>query len=337
MVDSSIPFDTESRRPRPVEDAAERDARLTRAFRDFPTRPAARSSTAPVIASRKLNMVLGWFSVGVGLAQLLAPREVNRMSGAMQRPILTRLSGVRQIASGAGLLSERLPATSIWSRVAGDATDLALLGAAMRSRQSRSGRVLLTATMLAGLTALDIYAAQLHRRTLAKRTREPSRVDLRIDIASTPDKLYAFWRDIEKLPLFMSNLQSVTVLDQRTSHWVANAPAGLLIDWDAEVVDDQPGKLIAWRTLPGSAVSNHGAISFEALPDNRGTCVHLSLEYLPSTEAIGAALARWLGGNPQVQIAQDLRRFKQMVEEAAPPEQTKSPMRNFLASLTGQR
>lgn len=334
MVDSPIPFDTEPRRSRPAEDAAEREARLTRAFRDMPVEKAE-PNPALAFDSRKLNMVLGWLSVGAGLAQLLAPREVNRMTGATHRPLVTRLSGLRQIATGAGLLSERAPATSIWSRVAGDTVDLALLGASMRSPQARPGRVVLTATLLAGITALDIYAAQLHRRGLAKHAREPRRVDLSIDIASTPDKLYSFWRDVENLPRFMTQLRAVTRTGQRTSHWLANAPVGLLIDWDIEVVDDQPGKLIAWRTLPGSAISNYGVIRFDALPENRGTCVHLNFEYFPSSQAISTALVRWLGANPQGQIAQDLRRFKQLVEETASPGQTKSPMRNFLATLKG--
>lgn len=333
----SIPFDSEPRRRPRQEDAVEREERLTRTFRDFPVRPAPESARLK-LDSRQLTMALGWFSVAVGLAEVLAPRKVGRMAGLGHRPMVTRLCGLRQIANGVGLLSERAPTTFLWSRVAGDTLDLALLGTAIRSPNVRRSRIVLAATFLASVTALDIFAGQQSRRAARARAREPRQVDVSININITAEKLYAFWRNLKNLPRFLQHLHSVQAVDDRVTHWIANAPAGMLIEWDAEVVDDQPGKLIAWRTLPGSAVTHHGVVTFVPLAGNKGTTLRLAFEYFAPSEVIGAALVRLLGGNPEVQIARDLRRLKQLVEEAVDAtahDERSNPASKFMAALKG--
>ena len=133
-------------------------------------------------------------------------------------------------------------------------------------------------------------------------------------IGRDPATLYAAWRDFESLPRFMRHLESVTVTDDRRSHWVARAPAGRTIEWDAEIIDDEPGRRIAWHSVEGSEVAHAGSVRFEPAPAGRGTEVHVSLEYAPPGGELGARLARFLREEPEHQIKEDLRRFKQWME-----------------------
>lgn len=81
----------------------------------------------------------------------------------------------------------------------------------------------------------------------------------------TPAELYRFWRNFENLPRFMSHLESVTSSGNR-SHWVAKAPAGTSVEWDAELYNEKEGELIAWRSLEGSDVDNAGSVHFTPAP-----------------------------------------------------------------------
>ncbi|MGH8178817.1 MAG: SRPBCC family protein [Steroidobacter sp.] len=261
---------------------------------------------------RQLAQALGWFSIGLGLAEVLAPRALGRAIGVGEHPAILRMLGVREIISGIGLLSERAPGSWAWSRVAGDAMDLALLGAAMRSPDAQPQRIAIAATTVLGAAALDVYASQ--RLMHAELDAPEIRVREVVAINSTPQVLYAFWSNVENLPLFMSHLQSVSKTGERTSHWVAKAPAGATIEWDSEIVDDEPNARIGWRTLPDSEITHEGIVRFEAATDDRGTIAHVELLYWPPAGKIGAALTHLLGEEPRKQINDDLRRLKQLLE-----------------------
>jgi uncharacterized membrane protein len=128
------------------------------------------------------------------------------------------------------------------------------------------------------------------------------------------EQLYAFWRDFENLSTFMHNVKSVTVIDQRCSHWVIDAPAGQTVEWDAEITRDEPGSLIAWRSLGGASVRNEGVVEFLDSPDGRGTVVRVTLTYDPPGGTVGKLIAKIFQKEPKVQARQDLRRFKQLME-----------------------
>jgi uncharacterized membrane protein len=127
-------------------------------------------------------------------------------------------------------------------------------------------------------------------------------------------ELYRFWRDFENLPRFMHHLEAVHTTGEGRSHWVAKGPAGTKVEWDAEVYNEKEGELIAWRTLEGSQVASAGSVRFEAAGGGRGTTVRVVLKYDPPGGALGAAVARLFGENPEQQISEDLRRFKQLME-----------------------
>jgi len=126
--------------------------------------------------------------------------------------------------------------------------------------------------------------------------------------------VYAFWRNLENLPRFMYHLETVAVTSERNSHWRAKAPAGRAIEWDAEIVEERPFERIAWRSVPGSEVQNEGSVSFREAPGDRGTEVRVVLRYDPPAGGLGASVAKLFGEEPEQQIRDDLRRFKQVME-----------------------
>src|SRR5205085_1734457 len=138
-------------------------------------------------------------------------------------------------------------------------------------------------------------------------------------VLRSAEELYRAWRRFENLPHFMENLESVRTLDERRSRWTARGPFGKRFTWDAEIITDRPGEVIAWRSLPGSAVDTAGSVHFEAAPGDRGTVVRVRLKYDPPTGRAGAALARLFQAAPEQQIREDLRRFKQLMEAGEIP------------------
>jgi len=138
-------------------------------------------------------------------------------------------------------------------------------------------------------------------------------------INASPEELYVFWRNFELLPRFMNHVLEVRQLDARRSHWVARAPAGRKAEWDAEIINEIPGELIGWRTLPGSDVVSAGSVHFTCAPGGRGTEVRVRLQYDPPAGKVGATVAWLLGHDPAHSIHEDLRRFKQLMEAGEIP------------------
>jgi len=139
-------------------------------------------------------------------------------------------------------------------------------------------------------------------------------VEKAMTVNAAPQTLYAFWRDFENLPRFMRNLDSVRVIDSKRSHWVADGPMGIKAEWEAEIINEIPGKLIGWRSVEGSRVDNAGSVHFKPAPGGRGTEVKVVLRYDPPGGVFGAAVAKIFGDDPDHQVQEDLRRFKQLME-----------------------
>lgn len=135
-----------------------------------------------------------------------------------------------------------------------------------------------------------------------------------ITVNRSAEDLYQFWRDFEQLPRFMSHLESVAVTGEGRSHWVATAPAGATVEWDAELVEDRPNELIAWRSLEGADVANSGLVRFIPTPGNKGTEVHIEMQYDPPGGKLGATAAKLFGEESNQQTMDDLRAFKQVME-----------------------
>jgi uncharacterized membrane protein len=135
-----------------------------------------------------------------------------------------------------------------------------------------------------------------------------------VTIARTPQELYRFWRNLENLPRFMGHLTSVERVTDTISRWRAQGPAGTIVEWNAEVINDVPNKILAWISLKGSDVVSAGSVNFEPAAGGRSTHVRVHLQYSPPAGKLGAAVARLMGADPATEIREDLNRFKQMIE-----------------------
>lgn len=144
--------------------------------------------------------------------------------------------------------------------------------------------------------------------------RKAVKVERAVTIARPRSELYAFWRDFTNLPQFMEHLESVRVDSPTRSHWKAKAPARSSVEWEAEIVNDVPDEIIAWKSVGDPEVANAGAVNFSDAPGNRGTIVKVTLDYEPPGGKLGAMVARLFGEDPDRQVREDLRKFKQLME-----------------------
>jgi uncharacterized membrane protein len=135
----------------------------------------------------------------------------------------------------------------------------------------------------------------------------------------SPEEAYNFWRRFEDLPVFMRHLDSVTKINDNQYRWRALGPLGVRVQWDAEIVSDEPNQLIAWRSLPGSELNIEGSVRFQTTVGNRGTLVEAETRYVPPAGALGRAVSKAMGKDPKFLMQQDLRRFKALVETGEIP------------------
>ena len=276
----------------------------------LPTRtPPSTPSTA---RSDSLGRALGWASAGLGLPLVLRPGDATAAVGIGSSPrhrTLATLVGVREFMA-AGALLARPSSIWLWSRVAGDAMDLTLLGRALRHHDGRGRRrTAATTAAVAAIAAVDLYAA-------ATRTRQEAAMELTgtTTIRTPPEELYDFWRRLEHLPIFMAHVDAVTATGERTSHWTVSAPFGRTVEWDAEITDETPGRSIAWKSVGGADVDNEGEVRFVPAPRDQGTEIHVRIRYTVPGGKVGQTVARYFGEDPHQQLDDDLRRLKQYLE-----------------------
>lgn len=266
---------------------------------------------------------LGFFSIGLGLAEFLAPQAMSRLVGIKhpdeRNRATMRAMGLREIGHGIAILSHQRPEKAVWARVAGDALDLALLGRVMADPENDRGRTAFATLNVLAVAALDVMTARqlsMQPRTMMRDRMDEGLVHLHrsITIRRPVAEVYAFWRDFTNLPRFMRHVESVTVLDERRSRWVALAPAGRRVEWEAELVEERENEYLSWRTLPGADVHNAGTVRFQPAPGDRGTEVRVTLEYDPPFGKLGTKAAMLWREEPGQQVQDDLRHFKQVME-----------------------
>jgi uncharacterized membrane protein len=181
--------------------------------------------------------------------------------------------------------------------------------------QKRSLRGILTAIAGGGLA----YHGATAQKSITDQVGEAVginqalKVEKTVTIRKSAEELYNYWHNFENLPTFMKHVKSVTVMGNR-SHWVANAPLGQSVEWDAEVIKDEPNRLIAWASVEGADVDNSGFVRFQPAPGDRGTEVKVVMEYNIPGGKLTAAVAKLFGEEPEQQIGDELRRFKMLME-----------------------
>jgi uncharacterized membrane protein len=271
-------------------------------------------------SSEGLALGLAWFSIALGVAELVAPRSVARLIGVpddgRQEGIL-RAFGARELANGVAILTQPDSSAWMWARVGGDAIDLAYLGAAAGSEGAEHQRLNAAAAAVLGVTVLDVLSATCQGRTLDRdrgRSRRRVSVTHAVTVNRPIEEVYRFWRRLDEFPRFMGHLESVETFGERRSRWRAKGPAGSTFEWEAEITEDVENERIAWRSVPGSEVETSGSVRFERAPGVRGTEVRLNLQYRPPAGRLGRTIAWLFGEEPEQQVRDDLRRFKQIVE-----------------------
>jgi uncharacterized membrane protein len=166
--------------------------------------------------------------------------------------------------------------------------------------------------------ALGISTAG-QKNSTSVRHNQGIKVERAVTINKSPGELYRFWRNFENLPRFMEHLKSVTIIDNTHSHWIANAPGGTSVEWDAVIINERENELIAWRSVEGADIGNAGSVHFTPAPGGRGTQVRVVLEYDPPVGRAGAIIARLFGEEPDQQVREDLRHFKEIMEAGEIP------------------
>jgi uncharacterized membrane protein len=271
------------------------------------------------------GQALGWLSVGLGVAALLAPRKISRLSGIRNHAGLMQLIGVRELVSGAGLLTQPDKTPWLWARVVGDALDLAVLATSHSQSNRGRTRALGTATVLAAITAADV-AASLKQSNVRWRSGAPDvYLERSIIVNKTPQECYVYWRDLRNVSKFTRRLENVTPLQAGRSRLTLKGPGGVKFEWTVELIEDTPGQRLRWRSEEGATLKHAGSANFRAAPGNRGTMVTLAIHYCAPGGSVGSALARFLGPDPFGEIGEDLRRFKQLIETGEIPTTVGQP------------
>lgn len=281
-------------------------------------------STFPNVSDRVAGNIatgLGWFSIGLGAAEMLAPDKVAELIGLPSRKKAETLLGVygwREIVAGIGILTQSRPAGWLWARVAGDAADLASLGSCFAANDANRTKVTASTAAVLGVTALDVICArQLSRNGGHNRvsTGKAGHITQSVIVNRSAEDLYRFWRDFANLPKIMRRLEGVQLTGEKTSHWKARTPGGKTVEWDAEMIEDQPNRRIAWRTIKDSTgVEHSGSVSFSPATGNRGTVVRVDVEYAPPGGQLAAKAAKLLRFAPGHYIGDELRAFKSLME-----------------------
>lgn len=178
-----------------------------------------------------------------------------------------------------------------------------------------------TALIYRGLTghcecykALGISTANDEGRVTSVPAQYGFKYEKSLVINRSANDLFDFWRDLKNLPRIMPHLTSVNEIGGDLSHWVATGPLGMEVEWDAEIYIEDPGRMIAWRSLPGGDVDTAGSVHFVEHGAGRGTEVRVLLKYNPPLGKVGANLAWLLEGGVEREIDDDLRRFRHMME-----------------------
>jgi uncharacterized membrane protein len=241
-----------------------------------------------------------------------SPSKVNvhdgeRLASALGGGLLTVL-GIKQRSLG-GLALAALGGGLIWRGLSGHCNIYKALGINTSRHKNQ-------------------HAGVLHGQGI--------KVEKSVTINKAPEELYRFWRNFENLPRFMDHLEAVRVLDDKRSQWRVKAPLGTTVEWEAEIINEKENELIAWRSVEGVSVPNAGSVRFEKKPGTSETLVKVAISYEPIGGTIGATIAKLFGEEPEQQIEDNLRRFKQVMEAGETASTSGQPSGRSVASGSGR-
>lgn len=275
---------------------------------------------------------LGWFSIALGITELIAPHAITRTLGLRGREDLVRTYGLREIGTGIGILASEDPTPWIWGRVGGDALDLATVAGGLES--SKRGNALLALLALGGVTAMDVACGRQLGRDRgtggnghgAGAPADAPETERSVTIGKSAQELYERWRDPKTLSRVMAPFATVRASETGGTHWQVEGLLGHTLDWTMETVDDRPGEAIGWRSLPGAQVPSEGSVRFRPATGGRGTVATLRIRFDPPGGVLGDAVAKLRGGLIPATIADmALHRFQSLVETGEIPTTERQP------------
>ncbi|MEW6635641.1 MAG: SRPBCC family protein [Actinomycetota bacterium] len=170
----------------------------------------------------------------------------------------------------------------------------------------------------------------------------PQRVEGSIEVEAPVQRVYEYWRNLENLPRFMSNIEEVRSTGPDTTHWVVKGPLGARLEFDARTTQDKPNEAIGWNTVDGQ-VETSGQVRFREVGSGR-TLIEVQMNYWDAPGGKAGEVASRVVANPKVMLEQDLRNFKDIIEGKATPEEiqrrpsaatAQSSLVAFLTSGTG--
>lgn len=141
-------------------------------------------------------------------------------------------------------------------------------------------------------------------------------VEKTIHVEASVEEVFAYWRNLENLPQWMSHVREVRYQGADRYHWVVDGPAGIPVEWDSELLNVIENREMTWRSVEGSQVHNTGRVRFER--DGTGTRVHVQLRYMPPGGALGHVVAKAFGVDPKTEMTDDLNRMKSAIERGRP-------------------
>jgi uncharacterized membrane protein len=209
-----------------------------------------------------------------------------------------------------------------WERVASIAAGLALVAVAAGSRRgrgaTRAAGLGLVARGVTGLCPVNAALGRTRDRDTKRALSGPRGIRLQggVTIHRPAEEVFDFWRDLRNLPLFVSHLEFISLIDEQRSHWVMSGPAGLIVEWDAEIINERRPEVIAWRSVGAADVVSAGSVRFRRMPGH-STEVRVLMQYEPPAGRLGAAFASLAGAAPESMMREDLRRLKEWLESGA--------------------
>ena len=138
-------------------------------------------------------------------------------------------------------------------------------------------------------------------------------------------EVFGFFSRYDSFPKFMRNVREVRDHGTGYSHWTVAGPAGVTVEWDAELTEFEPHRRIAWQSVPGSTVDNAGVIQFQDVGGG-ATRVDIRLSYNPPGGALGHVIAKLFGSDPKSEMDEDLLRLKTMLETGNLPRDAAQPV-----------
>lgn len=254
----------------------------------------------------------------------LSDRQISRSALAADPAAVSGLAAKRTNVAGwerlaSGLAGGGLIATALLGRT-NRRPAAALVGAGLLHR-AVTGNCLI-------YRAVGINTANGRSFGTQRPVSVPARQGRRHEVATVVrrprEQLFAYWRALENLPILFEHLVNVVDKGGGRSHWVARGPLGKIVEWDAEIHNEKPSELIAWRSLPGGDLDTAGSVRFDTNTDG-GTIVTLNMKYDPPAGTIGDSIASLLGNSLSKELQEGLRRFKQIAEAGEVPSVSGQP------------